>query len=382
MIEYVKGDFFDYKANIRINTVNCVGVMGAGVALEFKTRYPEMFKAYVEVCKRKEISPGKPFLWEEVDLFSRCIIINLPTKLHWRNPSEYDYIERDLVWLRDFLQDKNEEDTVTLPALGCGHGGLDWGIVKDKINHYLSDSPAKILVFEPTSSNKNLSGIDYSAKLQGNSVSTLYPNDKDYPPVLIGIHNKEIYCKGNGRLLNNKKISLILGNTISEKETSAIYQILEEIKEENLSIVVNVNNKKQLELAKSLLEKGYKLIMIIPCGILRFKHDEVLSKYENDHAILSFLSPMQEYKNYEYINSLKKCLDLADVILYCCENIENIKKSIKYLKGRNNLFYVNFGEASSEAFTYLDAKKVSINASTKKPNVVIMQQALDTKQAE
>ncbi len=91
---------------------------------------------------------------------------------------------------------------------------------------------------------------------------------------------------------------------------------------------------------------------------------------------------MQEYKSYEYINSLKKCLDLADVVLYCCESIENIKKSVKYLKGRNNLFYVNFGERISEAFTYLDAKKVSISASTKKPNVVIMQQALDKRQAE
>ena len=91
---------------------------------------------------------------------------------------------------------------------------------------------------------------------------------------------------------------------------------------------------------------------------------------------------MQEYKNYEYTNSLKKCLDLADVILYCCDNIENIKKNIKYLKGRNNLFYVNFGEASSEAFTYLNAKKVSISASTKKPNVITMQQALDKEQTE
>ena len=192
MIEYVKGDSFDYKANIRINTVNCVGVMGAGIALEFKTRYPEMFKAYVDVCKRKEIAPGRPFLWEEADLFSSCIIVNLPTKLHWRNPSKYEYIEHDLVWLKDFLQDKNSEDTVTLPALGCGRGGLDWGIVKDKINHYLSDSPAKILVFEPASPSRQLSGVDHSIGLQGANVSTIYPGDENYPSTLVGQHNKEI----------------------------------------------------------------------------------------------------------------------------------------------------------------------------------------------
>ena len=82
MIEYVKGDFFDYKADIRINTVNCVGVMGAGVALEFKNKYPEMYKTYVEVCKRKEIAPGNPFVWEEYDLFLLLLYPNLVPRAH------------------------------------------------------------------------------------------------------------------------------------------------------------------------------------------------------------------------------------------------------------------------------------------------------------
>lgn len=382
MIEYVKGDSFDYKANIRINTVNCVGVMGAGIALEFKTRYPEMFKAYVDVCKRKEIAPGRPFLWEEADLFSSCIIVNLPTKLHWRNPSKYEYIEHDLVWLKDFLQDKNSEDTVTLPALGCGRGGLDWGIVKDKINHYLSDSPAKILVFEPASPSRRPSGEDHSIGLQEANVSTIYPGDENYPSALVGKHNKEIYCKGNVKILNNRKISLILGNTISEKEKSAIYRILEEVKREDLTVALSVNNKKQLELAKVLLEKGYKLIMIVPCGILRFKHDDIPGKYKDSHTVLSFLPPVQEFNNYESANSLKRCLELADVVLYCCENTESIKKNVGYLKGHDNLFYINFGEKSSKAFTDLEAKKISINAITQKPNVTIMQHALDRGIAE
>lgn len=379
MIEYVKGDFFDYKADIRINTVNCVGVMGAGVALEFKNKYPEMFKSYVDVCKRKEIAPGNPFVWEEYDLFSRSIIINLPTKLHWKNPSEYDYIERDLVWLRDFLKSKSDETIVTLPALGCGHGGLNWDIVKSKINHYLSDLSVKILVFEPSSSNKQLAEMEYRPKLQGNSVETLYPNDKNYPSILKGKYKKEIYCKGNIQLLNYKKISLILGNTISERESSAIYKILAEIKKEDLAVVISLNNKKQLELAKILLEKDYKLIMIIPYGILQFKHSDVLKKHQDKYVLLSFLSPMQEFKKYEYVNSLKKCLALADIVLCCCENIEDIKKIIKYLKEYDNLFYIYYDKKCIEIFNGLNAKKISINANTKKPNVTIVQQILDMK---
>ena len=170
MIQYKTGDFFDYDADIRVNTVNCVGVMGAGVALEFKTRYPDMFKAYVEVCKKHEIEPGKPYLWEEYDLFSRCIIINLPTKIHWRNPSEYEYIEKDLIWLRHYLKDLDENTTITLPALGCGHGGLDWNVVKKQIIHYLGDLKVKIFLFEPASSNEKMNEIHYGSLLQNNDI--------------------------------------------------------------------------------------------------------------------------------------------------------------------------------------------------------------------
>ena len=377
MIEYVKGDFFDYKADIRINTVNCVGVMGAGVALEFKNKYPEMYKTYVEVCKRKEIAPGNPFVWEEYDLFSKCIIVNLPTKLHWKNPSEYDYIERDLIWLRDFLKSQSEETVVTLPALGCGHGGLNWDIVKAKINHYLSDLSVKILVFEPASSNKQLAEIEYRTRLQGNNVVTLYPNDRNYPSILKASYKKEIYCKGNIQILNNKRISLIFGSTISEKELSAICKILEELKKEDVAVVMCLNNKKQLEIAKILLENNYKLIMIIPYGILQFKYSDNLRKYQDKYTVLSFLSPMQEVRRYEYVNSLKKCLTLADIVLCCCENTEDIEKIVKYLKGYNNLFYIYYGEKSVEAFVSLNAKKISISSMTKKPNVAAVKQILD-----
>lgn len=153
MINFTKGtlsDLLNYDADIKINTVNCVGVMGAGVALAFKQKHPSMFKAYVSVCRNKDIEPGKPFVWDESDFEKRCTIINLPTKVHWRNPSTYEYIELNLIWLRDYLSEQPAGTTVALPALGCTHGGLDWVKVKSQINKHLSDLPVNITVFDPT----------------------------------------------------------------------------------------------------------------------------------------------------------------------------------------------------------------------------------------
>ena len=151
MIELAKGDFFDYDADIRVNTVNCVGVMGKGVALQFKARYPRMFKEYLKVCSSGLLRPGEPHVWVENSILERVIVINFPTKLHWRNPSKYEYIESGLCWLRSYLSDRLGM-TVTLPALGCGHGGLDWDIVREMIYKYLGDLEVNILLFNPLSS--------------------------------------------------------------------------------------------------------------------------------------------------------------------------------------------------------------------------------------
>lgn len=377
MIEFVTGDFFDYEADIRINTVNCVGVMGAGVALEFKNRYPDMFKAYVEVCKKDEIAPGKPFIWEETDLFSRCIIINLPTKMHWKNPSEYEYIEKDLVWLKEYLLTVSEDSVVTLPALGCGHGNLDWNIVKDMICHYLNEIKAKILVFEPGSSNKDFDTIYFRSVLQKNDVKTLFPSDKCYPENLADTFGKEIYCRGCVELLELKKISLICGNSFSEREYSAIFKVLEELDKDKYSFVIGLNNKKSEELATSLLEKGYSLITIIPYGILNFKKQVIFAKFMDKMLVLSYVKPKQEFKKYEYVNSFKIRLRIADVILHCGDEYDDIKKIIKYLKCYRNVFYINYWNETINEFVNINAQKIGINPETRRPNVLPMKYYLE-----
>jgi O-acetyl-ADP-ribose deacetylase (regulator of RNase III) len=148
-IKFVTGDMFKIPAKVRVNTVNCVGVMGSGVALACKRRYPAMYKEYREKCKKGEIKPGSLFIWE--DKRTHEYIVNFPTKRHWRNPSQYDDIESGLVALKEFLHILGKIE-VALPALGCGHGGLDWVIVAGMIYDYLNGLDANIHVFKPSDS--------------------------------------------------------------------------------------------------------------------------------------------------------------------------------------------------------------------------------------
>jgi len=126
MIYYVKEDLFSKKADILVNTVNCVGVMGKGIALEFKNRMPNLFKEYKIVCKNKQLKPGNIFVYRDI----YKTVINMATKDHWRNPSQYSWIEHCLLEtanyiIFNYLDDKD----IRMPLPGCGNGGLDSKIV-------------------------------------------------------------------------------------------------------------------------------------------------------------------------------------------------------------------------------------------------------------
>ena len=146
MLEIVSGDMFTLPFDIRVNPVNCAGVMGAGVALSFKRRYSEMFIAYKHACFTGKLVPGKLHVWKTPDAW----VINLPTKRHWREPSTYAYVHDGLKALAEYLATQGSV-TVALPALGCGLGRLEWPKIYDLITLHLKDSPAKISVFEPRS---------------------------------------------------------------------------------------------------------------------------------------------------------------------------------------------------------------------------------------
>lgn len=147
MVNFTSGNMFAIKADIRVNTVNCVGIMGAGVALSFKVRYLEMFEEYRRRCQCREVQVGQL----DIHHLDGLTIVNLPTKVVPRKKSQYEWVESGLKSLHEFLKGKGLV-RVTLPALGCGHGGLDWDRVKGLIKDCLTDLDAQIFVFTPQDS--------------------------------------------------------------------------------------------------------------------------------------------------------------------------------------------------------------------------------------
>lgn len=143
------GDLLNEESDAIVNTVNCVGIMGKGIALQFKQRWPQNFKAYAAACERKEIRPGKMFVYDCGEWAKPRFIINFPTKVHWRGDSRIEYIEEGLHDL--VLQVKRLGiKSLALPPLGCGSGGLDWDTVKSLIVDAFKGHPeVQVDLFEP-----------------------------------------------------------------------------------------------------------------------------------------------------------------------------------------------------------------------------------------
>ena len=149
MIEYKTGDILSEDAEALVNTVNCVGVMGRGIALQFKRAFPENFKAYEAKCKRNEMQPGCMFVFETGKMFPPCYIINFPTKRHWRGKSRLEDIESGLVSLVKEIRSRNIR-SIAIPALGCDLGGLNWPDVRARMQVALEElDDVKIILFEP-----------------------------------------------------------------------------------------------------------------------------------------------------------------------------------------------------------------------------------------
>jgi O-acetyl-ADP-ribose deacetylase (regulator of RNase III) len=161
MIEYKTGNLLAEDVEALINTVNCVGVMGRGVALQFKTKYPQNYKAYKAACKQDEVQPGKMFIVQISQLINPKYIINFPTKRHWRGKSRLEYIDAGLQSLLSEIQ-KRGIQSIAMPPLGCGLGGLDWAEVKLRIEGAFAALPnVHVVIFAPSATheivNENIS---------------------------------------------------------------------------------------------------------------------------------------------------------------------------------------------------------------------------------
>lgn len=149
MIEHKCGDILKEDAEALVNTVNCVGVMGRGIALQFKKAFPENFKAYASACKNDEVQPGRMFVFETGQLTNPRYIINFPTKRHWRGKSRIEDIETGLKALVTTIR-QYDIHSIAIPPLGSGLGGLDWSEVKTRIETALQPlTDVHIIIYEP-----------------------------------------------------------------------------------------------------------------------------------------------------------------------------------------------------------------------------------------
>jgi len=149
MIEFKQGDLFTCNVEAVVNTVNCVGVMGRGVALQFKKQYPDNFKYYEAECKRNKVVLGEMLVFETRRLINPRLVINFPTKHHWRSSSKIEDIERGLLDLVNVIRVYNIK-SIAIPPLGCGLGGLEWSAVKQRMERAFARlSDVNIIVFEP-----------------------------------------------------------------------------------------------------------------------------------------------------------------------------------------------------------------------------------------
>jgi O-acetyl-ADP-ribose deacetylase (regulator of RNase III) len=143
MLLYHRTSLLESTAQTVVNTVNCVGVMGKGLAAEFKKKFPDMFKTYKSICESGLLEPGKLWLRKADEQW----ILNFPTKLHWRNPSKLEWIESGL---HKFTQEYDQRGItdIAFPRLGCGNGGLDWEEVRPMMEHYLSKLPIRVYIHD------------------------------------------------------------------------------------------------------------------------------------------------------------------------------------------------------------------------------------------
>jgi O-acetyl-ADP-ribose deacetylase (regulator of RNase III) len=152
MIELTQGDILTANTEALVNTVNCVGVMGRGIALQFKKAYPANFKAYKAACDAKTMQPGKMLVFDLNQLSPPHFIINFPTKRHWKGNSRIEDVQAGLIDLINVVQ-QHKIQSIAIPPLGCGLGGLNWTEVRPLIIQAFTALPeVKVLLFEPVGS--------------------------------------------------------------------------------------------------------------------------------------------------------------------------------------------------------------------------------------
>jgi O-acetyl-ADP-ribose deacetylase (regulator of RNase III) len=172
-ISFIEGNIFHTDMQTIAITVNCKGVMGKGIALDMKTKAPEAYEEYRNLCENGEIKIGQPVIYDkELDVLNGKKLLFFPTKNHWKNKSDLLEIRRGLEWFVEHYENMDIE-SIAFPALGCGNGGLSWSGVKPLMEKLLKDLDIEIEIYPPgTVSKKTLSEKKVLKPITNNSKMT------------------------------------------------------------------------------------------------------------------------------------------------------------------------------------------------------------------
>ena len=377
MIRYEQGDMFATPADIRVNTVNCVGVMGAGLARAFKDKYPAMFKEYAKACKAGQVRPGNPHVWEKNEFGESLTIVNLPTKDHWRQPSEYEFIEKDLRWLREFLT-KRGKVRIVVPALGCGHGGLDWDRVRPMMEQALDGLEAEIHIFGPSASHEAGQRVDEQefAQFETLGILRLRPGDPRYPEGLRGKSDATVYVKGDPGVLKELMVAVVPSIKPADREIQGLVACVKEIASPTVHILAGYSPQADRAVLRTALEQGAHVIICLVEGILEFKVRKDLEDVWDEErvTVISGAKPTDKWFPGGVGKATALKLALSKAALVSDPDPEWLRSFSRNGtdRVRSHLFYLYYGSLRDDTaalLQQLQAKAIGRNRQTGRPDV-------------
>ncbi|MBI5544621.1 MAG: macro domain-containing protein [Deltaproteobacteria bacterium] len=356
--------------------------MGAGVALAAKKRYPKMFEAYKRACDTGELRPGVLNIWKT----STEWVINFPTKRHWKEKSKYEDIEAGLVALESYLRPLGPV-RVALPALGCGHGGLDWGRVLPMIQRHLADLEAKIFVFEPKASVE--AGQRYSKRRPGRP-SEGKPNPSqvvlDSNTFLVSKGLDRIFLLGKGELLLRRTLSVLVTGRPSESERSAAEACVAAVAREGLVVATAYEKPEWRRISERALEMGASAVVWTGGGIERVKVPSALLEpmAEGKIAMASLTSGSGPPTKETARKTNLAVAGLARAVLVAGLSLDRDMHEVLEAAKGTPTFFVRFRDAFPEDVAWLQsagARPIGRRSSDLSPNVDALRSELESQTA-
>jgi O-acetyl-ADP-ribose deacetylase (regulator of RNase III) len=377
MIDFTKGDMFAHPVDARVNTVNCVGVMGAGVALAFKKRYPDMFREYQLECMANRIAPGKLHIWKAPNGER---IINFPTKRDWQDPSRYEDIASGLEALRNYLSEQGAI-SVALPALGCGHGGLDWSRVSAMIKEALSGLDAHIFVFEPADSRN--AGRLAQVQPTPEEIRQLEQLGFSYASLSKRQNNAEspsaMFSKGDPSLLAREWIALLPSKEPNDREFEALNAIARQMagSKQSAPIALVHATRATERVAKMFLEHHIAVILILPFGPLTRKSvaNISLSEQETPFLIASIAGPNETWSRAVLGRSMEMLRQGAASVLLSDPTPNWLNEKVMKSWAERPVFYLHYGQQLDSVrriLSRVNARPITRRANTGVPNLSVL----------